>query len=74
MSPKLRVKVFPGLGEEIREFDSASTLPFLEVFVFLEGQRVSSYEDFLKLAGQEPYKNKESLEVLVLATDLIDGG
>ena len=74
-TPKLKVRRFPGNpGEEVLDFAEARELPFLEVFVFVEGQRVSTYEDFLQMVAQPAYRDKESLEVMVMASDLISGG
>ena len=73
--PKLKVKRFPGTPDgEVLDFAQAKDLPFLEVFVFIEGQRVNSYEQFLQLAALPAYQGKESLEVMVMASDLISGG
>jgi len=73
--PKLKVKTFPGYStEEVRDFEQAKDLPFSYFFIFLEGQRVNSYEDFLQLAAQDSYKDKEFLDVMVLASGLVDGG
>ncbi len=72
--PKLRVKTFPGSSEETRDFEQAKDLPFLDVLIFVEGQRINSYEELVQLAAQDSYQNKESLEVMVLSAGLVDGG
>ena len=73
--PKLRVKTFPGgSSEEVYDFEKAKDLPFLDVFIFAEGQRINSYEELLKLATQDNYRNRDSLEVMVLSAGLVDGG
>jgi hypothetical protein len=73
--PKLRVKTFPGgSSEEIYDFDKGKDLPFLDVLIFVEGQRVNSYEELIKLATQGDYQNRESLEVTVISAGFVDGG
>ena len=73
--PKLKVKTFPGYSsEEVRDFEQAKDLPFLDVLIFVEGQRINSYEEFVQLAAQDSYTDKEFLEVMVLSAGLIDGG
>jgi len=52
--PKLKVKNFPGYSsEEVRDFEQAKDLPFLDVLIFVEGQRINCYEEFVHLAAQE---------------------
>ncbi len=64
--PKLRIKMPHGY-DEIYSFEKAKTLFFdWEVMVVVEGQMINSFEDLVKLAGQNPYKNKESLEVTLI--------
>jgi len=73
--PKLKVKTFPGeANEEIRNFEQAKDLPFLDVFVFVEGQRVNTYEEFLKLTQENNFQNREFLDVMILSAGLVDGG
>lgn len=73
--PKLRVKTFPGgSSEETHDFEQAKDLPFLDVLIFVEGQRINSYEELIQLAAQDSYRDKESLEVMVLSAGLVDGG
>ena len=46
--PKLKVKAiheYP--GEEIIDLEQAKRLPFLEAFVFIEGYRVTSYDELV---------------------------
>ena len=40
--------------------------------VIIEGQVVSSYDDFVKLCSQEPYKDKDFLKVSLFP--VADGG
>ena len=73
--PKLKVKMFPGdAQEDIREFEQAKDLPFLDVFVFVEGQRINSYEEFITIANQDICKDREFLDVMILSAGLVDGG
>ena len=72
--PKLKVKTFPGDSEEdIRDFEQAKDLPFLDVFIFIEGQRVNSYEEFVKVAAQDSYQDRKFLDVMILSAGLVDG-
>ena len=72
--PKLRVKLLVGhSNEEIRDFEQAKCLPFCHhILIFVEGQVINSYEEFVQLAALDCYKEKESLEVLV--TPAMGGG
>ena len=73
--PKLHVKTFPGEAkEDIRDFEQAKDLPFLEVFVFVEGQRVNTYEEFLQIIEQNDFQSRDFLDVMVLSAGLVDGG
>jgi len=59
--------------EEIRGFEEAKTLlSNWGVLVVVEGQVINSYDELVKLAGQDSYKNKEFLKVELLP--LIVGG
>ena len=70
--PELKLKMPHGY-EEIRGFEEAKTfLSEWGVLFVVEGQVISSYKELVKLAGQNPYKNKESLEVTLIS--FIDGG
>jgi len=72
--PKLKVKLNVGrLNEEIRDFEQAKYLPFCDHLIILaEGQVINSYEELVQLAAQDCYKDKESLEVLVMTA--VGGG
>lgn len=70
--PKLRLKM-PDGTEEIRRFEEAKTLLANWGVLFVaEGQVISSYEELVELADRNPYKNKESLEVMLIP--FIEGG
>ena len=73
--PQLKVKTFPGeSGEDIRDFEQATYLPFLDVFICIEGQRVNSYDEFLKVANQDNLQDRAFLDVMILSAGLVDGG
>jgi hypothetical protein len=72
--PRLIVKKEAGDPEgEIQEFEQAENFPFHEeIIIVVEGRQITSYEDLLKMAGQEKYKDKKYLEVMFLP--MIIGG
>jgi hypothetical protein len=73
--PKLKIKkqAWQSGEEEIQDFEQARKFPFDTDFVVVaEGQQINSYEDLLKMAGQEKFKNKEFLEVIFIP--MIVGG
>ena len=73
--PKLRVvNPYWDVSEEVRDFEQGKYLPFsaASFAVVVEGQVISSYEELLKLAAEEPYKDKDLLEVKL--TEIISGG
>jgi len=73
--PKLKVKGLKmGMKEEILDFEEAKNFPYSDFFIFLEGQRVNSYEEFVQLATQNHYADREFLEVFVSNLGLIVGG
>ena len=70
--PKLRFKTPEG-NEEIHSLEEAKSLLFnWGVLVVVEGQLINSYEELVKLAGQNSCMNKESLEVTLIP--FIEGG
>ena len=75
--PKLKLKKPFGYPfEEVRDFEQARYFLFSygnDAIVAVEGQVVNSYEELLQLASQEPYKDKESLEVVLLPA-VVGGG
>jgi hypothetical protein len=72
--PKLKVKKDAWKNTfEVQEFEQAKDFPYgAEIIIAVEGRQVSSYEEILKLVGQDRFKNKKCLEVLFLP--LIIGG
>ncbi len=43
-----------------------------DVSVIMEGQLVNSYDDFVKLYSEEPYKSRESIKIELV--HVISGG
>ncbi len=73
--PRLKVKGFTkGIKEEIINFEEAKNFPYTDYFVFLEGHRINSYEEFVQLATQSCYKDREFLEIFVSNLGAIVGG
>ncbi len=74
--PKLRVTSWHRgyQSEEIRDFEEAKDfLTFDSNFVVtVEGQVLSCYDELVRLAAQDSYKDKEFLEVTLLP--LLGGG
>jgi hypothetical protein len=73
--PKLKVikSAWSDQAEEISAFEQAKNFPYHEELVIVaEGKQINSYDDLLKLAQQEQYRNKEYLEVIFLP--MIVGG
>jgi len=75
--PKLKLKKPFGYPfEENREFEQAQYFLFSygdSATVMVEGQVINSYEELVQLAAQDCYKDKESLEVLLLPA-VVGGG
>jgi hypothetical protein len=73
-SPKIKIKLPPGYpAEDAFELEEAkSRLNFDKGMILVDGQRVKSYEDLVRLAKQDKYKNKEFIEVDVIL--LVAGG
>jgi len=73
--PKLKVNWGSwGKNVEIYDLEQAKDLPLFNsgTLVVVEDQVINSYEELVQLATEERYKNKESLELLVVAA--IGGG
>ena len=70
--PRLRLKM-PNRHEETCSLKEAQNIPSeWGVLFVVDGQIISCYEELVKLAGQNSYKNREYLEVILLP--FIDGG
>ena len=62
------------MAEEIRDFEQGKYLPFNteHMWIIVENQVITSYEDLVRLAADSRYKDKEFLEVRYV--DIIIGG
>jgi hypothetical protein len=66
--PKLKIKRTWNPVEETHDLEQARQILFDrsgDMLVIVEGQMVSSYEELVQLAGQDTYKDKEALEVVM---------
>ena len=73
--PKLKVRRVPEYpGGEVLDLEQAKGLPFLDVLIFAEGNKINSYEELVQLAAQDNYKDREFIEVVVLPFGIVDGG
>jgi hypothetical protein len=65
--PKIKIKLPPGYPEE-EAFDleeAGDRLNFERGVIAVDGQRVPSYDELVKIASQDKYKNIEYIEVVV---------
>ena len=65
--PKIKIKLPPGYPEE-EPFDleeAGTRLNFKSGVIAVDGQRVRSYDDLVKLAAQEKYRDREYIEAVV---------
>lgn len=75
--PKLRITWYPRNPNEETTcgFEEARDAVFghgLDVLVFAEGQLITSYEGLLELAGQDRFRNRETLKVVLVS--VVAGG
>jgi hypothetical protein len=71
--PKLKIKSATNIGEDVCELEQArSRLNFNGGVLLIDGHRVRSYDELVKLAYDDAYKNREYIEVVLLP--LIGGG
>jgi hypothetical protein len=71
--PKLLVKVFGDPGEDICELEDAKYLFYsASQIVVIDGQDVRSYDELVKIASQERYRDQEFIEVVQIPA--ITGG
>ena len=75
--PKLKIKsLFGNIDDDICELEQAKQRFFShpqDILFLVEGQVVSTYEELVKLASREDYKDREFLQVELLPS-LIGGG
>ena len=63
--PKLLIKVFGDPGEDICELEDAKyLLDFANRIIVLDGKNIRSYDELVKIASQEKYRNQEFIEVV----------
>jgi hypothetical protein len=71
--PKLLVKVFGDPGEDLCELEEAEyLLNFANQIIVIDGQNIRSYDELVKIASQERYKDQEFIEVVQIPA--ITGG
>ena len=75
--PKLRISWHPRNPNEETTcgFENAKDIVFghgLDVLIFVEGQLITSYEGLLELAGQDRFRNRDTLKVMLVS--VVAGG
>jgi hypothetical protein len=73
--PKLKVNksAWSNEPEQVQTLEEAKSFPFHEELIIVaEGKQINSYDDLLNMVQQEPFRNKEYLEVFFLP--MIFGG
>ena len=71
--PKLKINVFGQAGEDICELDQAGYLfGVADKMIVIDGQRINSYDELLRLAGRKEYRDRQHIQVDLLHT--IAGG
>jgi hypothetical protein len=67
--PKIVIKTFGRLGEEVCDLEQAEgLLDFEGRIVTVDGKTVPSYNDLVRLANQDKYRDKGFIEVVLLPT------
>jgi hypothetical protein len=66
--PKIKIKLPVGYPEEdpFPLEEAASRLNFQHGVILVDGQRVRSYDELLRLAASDRYRSQEYLEVVVV--------
>ncbi|MFQ6121895.1 MAG: hypothetical protein ACE5LA_02410 [Dehalococcoidales bacterium] len=76
--PKLKVRawprIYPRAREAIRDFEQAKDFLHFDLnhIITVEGEEITSYEELVRLAAKECYKDKEFLKVEIVS--LMCGG
>jgi hypothetical protein len=71
--PKLLIKAFGDPGEDICEpADAKYLFNVANQLIVIDGQLVRSYDELVKIAAQEKYKDQELIEVIQIPA--ISGG
>jgi hypothetical protein len=66
--PQLVIKVFGRVGEDIYELEEARSLLNFDLGIIqVEGQRVFSCEELMRLA-RDKYADRQSIEIMLLPT------
>lgn len=64
---KVAIKIFGQTGEDICKLEEAGYLFGLDGrIVMVEGQRANSYDDLVRLANQDKFKDKDLIDIVLL--------
>ena len=70
--PKLKLKPYGYFNGNVCEFEKAKNLNYSGVIVLVDGKKVGSFDEFVQLATQDIYKNREFIEVVIMP--IVAGG
>jgi PDZ domain-containing secreted protein len=63
--PRLLVKLFGDPGEDIYELEDAKyLLDFTDRIVMVDGQKIGSYDELVKIVKQEKYRDRDFIEIV----------
>ena len=63
--PKLLIKVFGDPGEDMCELEEAKyLLDFAGQIIVVDGKSIRSYDELVKIASEDKYRNQEFIEVV----------
>ena len=66
-SPELVIKPFGNPSEYVLNLEEARNyLNFDSGVILIEGRMIHSYEEFVQVVAEDKYKNRESIEVVLL--------
>ena len=77
MPSKISITRLPLEIIEVRDLEEAQDLPFDfvdDALVLVEGHSVKSYEELMNIAQREEFKEKDTLQAVVLNYEFPDGG
>ena len=67
--PKLKIEIFGHAGEDVCELEQSKFLfIFTDKTVMVDGQKIDSYNELVRLAGTDEYRNRKFIEVVLLPT------
>jgi hypothetical protein len=67
--PKLTIEFFGHAGEDVSELEQSKFLfIFTDKTVMVDGQKIDSYDELVRLAGTDEYRNRKFIEVVLLPT------